>query len=111
VRPSYWTVSSTFWRIRTCQSGDSCCLGSPVCNRGHGDPQGPWIPVGIGNHTGLALVVAVGIKEGVNEIAVLGKAPNLAARLSSQAAAGEILVSEAAAASAGLKAENIEHRQ
>jgi len=69
---------------------------------GHAYQGGPWVPVGIGIHTGVAYVGAVGSKEGVNEIAVLGSAPNLAARLSSQAAAGEILVSEAAAASAKL---------
>ncbi len=63
---------------------------------GHNDPAGPWIPVGIGIHTGLAYVGLVGSKDEVNEIAVLGSAANLAARLSSQAAAGEVLVSNAA---------------
>ncbi len=69
---------------------------------GHGSPQGPWIPVGVGVHTGPAYVGAVGSAEGVNEIAVLGNAANLCARLSSQAAAGEILVSEESANAAGL---------
>ena len=48
-------------------------------------------------HTGLAYVGAVGSKEGVNEIAVLGNAANLTARLSSKAAKGEVLISEEAA--------------
>ncbi|HLF73793.1 MAG TPA: adenylate/guanylate cyclase domain-containing protein [Anaerolineales bacterium] len=61
---------------------------------GHGDANGPWIPVGAGIHTGLAYVGAVGAAEGVTEIAVLGSAANLCARLSSKAAAGEILISE-----------------
>ena len=61
---------------------------------GHGDPGGPWVPVGIGIHSGVAYVGAVGSGSGVNEIAVLGSAPNLAARLSSQAADGEIIISE-----------------
>jgi len=52
----------------------------------------------------------VGTKEGVNEIAVLGSAPNLAARLSSQAAEGEVIISEAAAASAKLATEGMESR-
>ncbi|MEP7356946.1 MAG: adenylate/guanylate cyclase domain-containing protein [Anaerolineales bacterium] len=78
---------------------------------GHADPAGPWAPVGIGLHTGLAWVGAVGTKAGVNEIAVLGSGPNLAARLSSQAGAGEILLSEAAAASAGLAGERLERRE
>ena len=78
---------------------------------GHGQPGGPWVPCGIGIHTGQAYVGAVGSKSGVNEIAVLGSAPNLAARLSSQAADGEVLVSESAAASARLPGEGAEIRQ
>lgn len=69
---------------------------------GHGDPQGPWAPVGIGVHTGSAYVGSVGSSDGVKEIAVLGNAANLCARLSSKAAAGELLISEEAAASAKL---------
>jgi len=69
---------------------------------GHADPAGPWVPVGVGIHTGRAYVGAVGASGGVNEIAVLGSAANLAARLSAQAAAGEVLVSEAAAAGTDL---------
>ena len=69
---------------------------------GHGSPEGPWIPVGVGVHTGRAYVGAVGSADGVNEIAVLGSAANLCARLSSQAATGEILISEDCAQSAGL---------
>ena len=69
---------------------------------GHADPAGPWVPVGAGIHTGSAYVGAVGASGGVNEIAVLGSAANLAARLASQAATGEVLVSEAAAAGAKL---------
>ena len=77
---------------------------------GHADPAGPWIPVGIGIHTGVAYVGAVGTPKGVNEIAVLGSAPNLAARLSSQAADGEVIVSEEAVAAAELTAQGLEHR-
>jgi adenylate cyclase len=51
-------------------------------------------PVGGGVHSGTAYVGVVGSKEGVHEIAVLGSAANLAARLSSQAGAGELLVSD-----------------
>jgi len=77
---------------------------------GHGTDEGPWIPVGVGVHTGRVFVGAVGSAEGVNEIAVLGSAANLCARLSSQAAAGEILVSEETAKFAGLQAEGLEAR-
>ena len=71
---------------------------------GHQDPGGPWVPAGIGVHTGLVYVGAVGTKGGVNEIAVLGNAANLAARLASSAATGEVIVSGAAAAQAVLGA-------
>jgi len=77
---------------------------------GHEGPDGPWIPVGVGVHTGRAYVGVVGTPGGVNEIAVLGSAANLAARLSSQAAAGEILVSEDAIRSAGMDSSGLENR-
>lgn len=78
---------------------------------GHGSKDGPWIPVGVGVHTGMAYVGAVGSATGVNEIAVLGSAANLCARLSSTAAAGEVLVSEDAVRSAGWAAEGAERRE
>jgi len=76
---------------------------------GHQEPNGPWIPVGVGLHTGPAYVGSVGSGKGVNEIAVLGSAANVAARLSSHAAAGEILISEESAAHADLE-ESLERR-
>ena len=63
---------------------------------GHRDDHGPWVPVGVGVHTGPAYVGTVGRGESVNEIAVLGSAVNLAARLSSAARQGEVFVSQAA---------------
>jgi len=77
---------------------------------GHGSQDGPWIPVGVGVHTGEAFVGAVGSGDGVNEIAVLGSAANLCARLSSAAAAGEILVSEVSAEFAGMQVDDLERR-
>jgi adenylate cyclase len=77
---------------------------------GHGSERDPWIPVGVGVHTGKAFVGAVGSGGGVNEITVLGSAPNLCARLSSAAAAGEILVSEQAAEFARMQVEGLERR-
>jgi adenylate cyclase len=61
---------------------------------GHGSTTGPWIPVGIGIHTGVAFVGSVGDAGLATDITVLGDAPNTAARLSSSAATGEILLSE-----------------
>ncbi len=77
---------------------------------GHGNTAAPWIPVGVGVHTGVAYVGAVGTKSGVNEIAVLGNAPNLAARLSSLAQDGEVLITEKSATSAGLDSSGWESR-
>ncbi len=78
---------------------------------GHADPDGPWAPVGVGVHCGTAYVGAVGSKDGVKEIAVLGSAANLAARLSSSAAEGELLISPEAAAAAGLAGRKLGRRQ
>jgi len=77
---------------------------------GHGDPSGPWVPVGAGIHTGVAYVGAVGAADGVTEIAVLGSAANMCARLSSKAAAGEILISEDSVKSGNLDMEGFEVR-
>lgn len=77
---------------------------------GHDDPNGPWIPIGIGVHTGIAFVGAVHSDEGMTDITVLGDAPNTAARLSSTAARGEILVSEAAAMASELEVGELESR-
>jgi adenylate cyclase len=77
---------------------------------GHGDTNGPWIPVGVGVHTGLAFVGAVGGPEREPDITVLGDAVNAAARLASQAGIGEVLVSEAARGAARLSADGLEGR-
>jgi adenylate cyclase len=77
---------------------------------GHGDANGPWVPVGAGIHTGLAYVGAVGSADGVTEIAVLGSAANMCARLSSKAAAGEILISEESVKSGNLDVTGLESR-
>ena len=68
---------------------------------GHADTGGPWVPLGAGVHTGRAWFGAIGEGSHV-EITVVGDAVNTAARLASQATAGEILVSTDAATAAGL---------
>lgn len=77
---------------------------------GHGQGKDPWVSVGAGIHTGKAYVGAVGAGDGVNEIAVLGSAANLCARLSSKAATGEILVSEDSVKLGNLDVEGLETR-
>lgn len=68
---------------------------------GHADPSGPWAPLGVGVHTGRVWFGAVGEGSHV-EVTVVGDAVNTAARITAQAATGEILVSTDAAAAAGL---------
>jgi adenylate cyclase len=77
---------------------------------GHAGAGGPWVPVGVGVHTGMAYVGAVGSGNGVNEIAVLGSAANLCARLSASARAGEILISDDAVKASRLEAAGLESR-
>jgi adenylate cyclase len=68
---------------------------------GHADPEGPWVPLGAGVHTGLAWVGTIG--EGAHvEMTAVGDAVNVAARLGSAAQAGEVLVTVESAAAAGL---------
>jgi adenylate cyclase len=54
------------------------------------------IPVGIGVHAGVAYFGAMGSTEGLVDISAIGEEVNTAARIASKAAAGEILISEAA---------------
>jgi adenylate cyclase len=70
---------------------------------GHADPDGPWVPVGAGVHTGPAWVGAVG-DDRHTELTALGDTVNTTARLASVAAAGEVLVTVEAASAAGLDA-------
>jgi adenylate cyclase len=78
---------------------------------GHHDPQGPWAPVGVGVHTGVAYVGVVGTRGGVLDVTALGDAPNTASRLASNAAAGEILVSEQAWSLGEMDMQSAEQRE
>jgi adenylate cyclase len=69
------------------------------------------IPMGAGVHTGVAFVGSVGEEGGTHDITVLGDAANTAARLSTMAGAGEILVSQAAWKAAGLPEGTLEERE
>jgi adenylate cyclase len=73
------------------------------------DTDAPWVRVGAGVNTGVAFVGAVGEGDLV-ELTALGDPVNVAARLASEAAAGELLVTAAAAASAHLTDGGLEHR-
>ncbi len=79
---------------------------------GHSDPKGPWLPVGVGVHTGKAFVGVVGGAEGApKDFTALGDNVNIAARLASTAGLGEILISDAAYTAAGLYLGSLECRQ
>ena len=68
---------------------------------GHEAPEGPWVALGAGVHTGVAWMGAVG--EGPHTaLTVLGDAVNVAARLAALAHPGEILITANAAAAAGI---------
>jgi len=69
----------------------------------------PWIPVGIGVHTGVSYVGYIGEGDALDFTAV-GDTVNIAARLTSMAAAGEILISDDAATAAGLDTSSLEKR-
>lgn len=77
---------------------------------GHGSAEGPWVPLGIGVHTGETYVGAVG-EPGKNlDITVLGDNVNIGSRLAGQAKTGEIVVSESARSLAALNEDELEFR-
>lgn len=71
--------------------------------------QEPWIPIGIGVHTGNAFVGTVGAGD-MPEFTALGDNVNVAACLASSAGAGELLVSDTTASVAGV-GDDAERRQ
>ncbi len=71
---------------------------------GHGAPGGPWVPVGVGVHTGMAWVGSIiGASGAAADFTALGDSVNIAARLASNAGKGEVLISEAAFRAAHLE--------
>jgi adenylate cyclase len=78
---------------------------------GHRDAKGAWLPVGIGIHTGTAYVGIVGNEESTADFTALGDNVNITARLASQAAQGEILISDSAYSAANSDLGELEHRQ
>jgi adenylate cyclase len=77
---------------------------------GHTAPSGPWIPVGIGVHTGVAYVGSVEVADGMSDISILGDAVNITARLTSQADPGQVVISETTRLSAGLDLASMQSR-
>jgi adenylate cyclase len=77
--------------------------------RSNATPSGP-IRAGTAVHTGDAFVGATGPAGMVDDFTALGDAVNTTARLASAAAAGEVIVSVAAAEAAGSAAGSLERR-
>jgi adenylate cyclase len=77
---------------------------------GHGEPDGPWVPLGAGLNTGPTFVGVVGSGGSNADFTALGDPINVAAHLASQAAIGEILVTDETAAASGLGVDGLEHR-
>jgi adenylate cyclase len=76
---------------------------------GHDRSDGPWLPVGIGVNTGVAYVGSVG--RGLDsEMTAMGDVVNTTARLSSLAAAGEILIPIRAAEKGNVRPDGLERR-
>lgn len=70
----------------------------------------PWIPVGVGIHTGVVYMGAVGGGQTGGDLTALGDPVNVTARLASEAAAGEILASDELCSAAHVDGEGLEHR-
>jgi len=77
--------------------------------RADASDRGP-VPVGAAVHTGLAFVGSTGAGSAVNDFTALGDVVNTTARLASEAAAGELLVSIEAMRAANLEPGSLEHR-
>ena len=77
---------------------------------GYGGSSEPWMPVGVGVHTGVAYIGSVDADGGVSNISILGDSVNTAARLTSLAAPGELIISEATREAAEFKTDGLESR-
>jgi adenylate cyclase len=76
---------------------------------GYGTPEGPWVEIGAGVHTGEGFVGIVGA-QGARDFTALGDPMNIAAHLSAVARGGEILVTGPAADQAALAEGDLELR-
>ncbi|HSJ49949.1 MAG TPA: adenylate/guanylate cyclase domain-containing protein [Actinomycetota bacterium] len=78
---------------------------------GHASDDGPWIPIGAGVHRGRAFVGIVTSTDSNADFTALGDPVNVAAHLASQAAIGEVLVTDEAVSAASLDVDGLEHRE
>lgn len=79
---------------------------------GYGRRKGPWVPVGVGIHTGRAWVGSIAGASGeAADFTALGDNVNIAARLASSAGSGEVVLSEATCRAAQIEDERLEARE
>lgn len=83
--------------------------GRDLLERTGNDGDEPWIPIGIGIHTGIAFAGTVGEGDAV-DFTALGDTVNAASRIAGMAGPGELLVSEMTAEAAGLDTDGLEAR-
>jgi adenylate cyclase len=76
---------------------------------GHADPDGAWLPLGAGVHTGTTFVGMVS-NGASSEFTAFGDPINVAAHLAAQAGPGEVLVTEDAMTQSELGTEGLERR-
>jgi adenylate cyclase len=69
------------------------------------------LPVGVGVHTGTAYVGVIGQAGDLTDFTALGDAVNITERLSSEAGARELLVSDAALAASGVDRVRLTRRE
>jgi adenylate cyclase len=75
---------------------NAACAGIELLRAtGHADAGGPWLPIGVGVHSGVAFVGSIGTERGTYEFAALGETMNLGARLVAAAGPGEVVISDA----------------
>jgi len=60
---------------------------------GHAAPAGPWLPIGVGVHSGETFMGSIGVEGGNYQFAALGDTMNLGARLVGAAKGGELIMS------------------
>jgi adenylate cyclase len=90
-------------------AAQAIAAGRDLLGRTGNDADDPWIPVGIGIHTGVSFVGTVGEGDAV-DFTALGDTVNAASRIAGMAGAGELLVSEMTAAAADLETDGLERR-
>lgn len=79
---------------------------------GHGTAAGPWLPVGVGVHTGVAYFGTVaGVGGSFSDVTALGESVNVASRIVASAAAGEALISDVAYERSGVDLGDLERRE